>query len=120
MSTVWVDPPTFTDTIDGANTYVLRQASEGVVSRWIVHLVSSSFSGSITVKGRLAGTDNAFVAIPYKDRYLNGAVGDDASVTTAITGTSVLDIDSTGLDVAIDCTTFTSGSMALTAMAAEG
>lgn len=120
MATTNLAPPTFSATLGAADTLVLPAAASGVVGRWIVHVVSSSFSGSITVKGRLAGSGNTLVAIPYVGRYLNGAVGSDASGTAAITDTSLVDIDATGLEVALVCTSYTSGSMDVKAIRVEG
>ena len=87
--------------------------------------MSSSFSGSITVKARsahpqataiganmgVAGDDIAFSAVPYQTNFLNGAVGDGTLVSTAITGTSIIVIPASGVEIALDCTSFVSGSM---------
>jgi len=115
MATQWVDPPGYTETVDAADDFILRQAGSGVVSGWFVSLVSASFSGSVTIKGRRSGTINALLAIPYKKYHLNGAVGDATYVSTAITGTSLIFVPSEGMDVSVSCTSFTSGSLALAA-----
>jgi hypothetical protein len=101
----------FTFTINSATRDCELPANGAGLSTRLVHLVSSSFSGSITVKGRARGTTVAYVAIPYKKRYLNGAVGDDSFVSTAITDTSIIEINGAGLDLQLDCTSYTSGSM---------
>jgi hypothetical protein len=101
-------------TINSADTYNFGDAGSGEVSTTMFHLVSSSFSGSITVKGRATGTSDTFAEIPYRALHLNGAVADGTEVDTAITDTSIIQVDSAGLDVALDCTSYTSGTMAVT------
>ena len=101
--------------IAAVNTYEIGDASAETVSTIIVHLQSVSAVGaSITVKGRVRRATNlTYVAIPYRKQYLNGAVGDDTKVSVAITTDSILAIDASGLDIALDCTALTSGSFLL-------
>lgn len=121
MATETEAPPLYAATINAVKQYLWPEATHGVVGRWIYHLTASSVvGGSITVKGRAAGSGNTFVPIPYRRRYLNGAVGDDTSVTTAITDTSLIDVDATGLDICLDCTAITSGSWDVRATKVEG
>lgn len=94
-------------------TTALNNAGAGSVSTKTVSLVSTSFSGSIAVSGRITGTSDAYVPIPYRKRYLNGAVGDDTFVSTAITGTSLIEVNAAGLDIALVTTGYASGSMAV-------
>lgn len=98
--------------IDGTNVYVLGDGAKYKVSTKVIQLVSSAFSGSIAVKGRVTGTANTPVAIPYRKRYLNGAVGDDTFVSTAITTDSLIEVNADGIDVILDVT-YTSGTMAV-------
>lgn len=98
-------------TINAADTYIIGGDSTGQVSTLTIELTSVSFSGSLTVKARKAGTTQTPVAIPYKSRYLNGSVSTDGNLTTAITTTSLIEVDAAGLDVVVDCTSFVSGSM---------
>lgn len=100
-------------TIDSVNNFVVGGNANGGVSTLTAHLTANAFTGSITVKGRKRGTARAFVAIPYKSRYLNGAVAADASVTTAITGTSIIEVNSAGLDISFDCTAVSGGNVAV-------
>jgi hypothetical protein len=85
--------------------------SQGSVQTTWVSLVSNSFVGSITVEGKREGSSDTPVAIPYRKLHLNGAVGDGSYVSTAITGTSIIEIPSTGMDVSLNTTSYTSGSM---------
>jgi hypothetical protein len=101
--------------IDGANAYILSGAHITGVATKVIQLVGSSPVGlSITVKGRVAGSGNTPVAIPYRKRYLNGAVGDDTLVSTAITSDSLIEVNVAGLDVVLDNASYTSGSFAVT------
>lgn len=99
-------------TINATASTNLGDAGVGSVCVKVISLLSSSFSGSIVVKGRMTGTSDTPLAIPYRRRYLNGAVSDDAFGSAAITGTSVIEVNSAGIDVSLD-TTYTSGSMAV-------
>ncbi len=100
-------------TIDGVNDYILGGHASGDVSVLSVHITSNTATGSITVKGRARGTTNTMVAIPYKSRYLNGAVAADLAVTTAITGTSIIEINAAGLDIGIDTTALSANTFTL-------
>jgi hypothetical protein len=103
-----------TKTIASATNTELGDAGTGGEVRKVIHLISSSFVGTITVKARAAGSPaaTAYVPIPYKSRYVNGAVGTEAFVTTGLTGTSLIEVNATGLDISLDTTAaFTSGSM---------
>jgi hypothetical protein len=110
MADIKVTGATFT--VNAANDYLLGDAHHADVSAMLVELVSDSFVGSITVTGRALGSSAAFVAIPYRPKHLNGVVGDNVPVGTAITDTSVILIDAAGMEIDIDCTAYTSGSMA--------
>lgn len=98
-------------TINAVQLYELGDASTETVGTIIVHLTSvSAVGGSITVQGRSRRSSQAYVPIPYRKIYLNGAVGDDSKVSVAITTDSIIAIDASGLDVALNCTALTSGS----------
>lgn len=112
-------------TISAADAFYLGDASDGRVGTHAVMLVSSSFSGSVTVKARIRGSDAATdavtpVAVPYLARYLNGAVGSDSIVTTAITGTSLILVPSSGQVPVLDCTSYTSGTLTAYVFPLEG
>lgn len=102
-----------TKTITAAGLTELGDSGSGLVGVKVIQFVSSSFSGTITVqarsKGQAAGTVTA-VPIPYKSRYVNGAVGTEAYVTTGITGNSIIEVNAAGLDIVLS-TAFASGSM---------
>jgi hypothetical protein len=109
----------FTINADG-DYYIGSASQDNVVGRWIVHISDlGSLSATIIVKGRAKGTALAPVAIPYKKRYLNGSVGDDTNVSTTITGVSIIDIDSAGLDIAFTVD-WTSGSGSIIAIPQDG
>lgn len=97
--------------IDGSHTYELGNASEpGVKSSFILQFVDTgTFSGSLVVSGRLTGSGAAYVAIPYKKRDLGGTAADDSTVSAALTAAFVIEVDASGLDIAL-VNTHTSGS----------
>jgi hypothetical protein len=101
-------------TINSQTAYIINNASTELVGTFAVMLVSNSFSGSITVKSRimsnLAAAETS-VPVCYVARYLNGAIGTDATVSTAITGTSLIMIPASGQAITLDCTSFVSGTM---------
>lgn len=106
-------------TIDATGLYSLGTAhayTTGVIN---IHLVSNSFSGSVTIAARnIAGaatspSDNtvAPVAVPYTKLYLNGSVADGSTVSTAITTTSLIQVPASGMEIIINAGTVTSGSL---------
>lgn len=112
-------------TINGANIHILGDASTAVVGTFSVHIVSNAFVGTITVKARARGEDAsddgvAFVATVYEKLHLNGAVGDGTLVSTGITGTSLILIPASGLQIALDVTAYTSGTCTVYVTPLEG
>ena len=94
--------------------YILGNGAAYKVSTKVIQLIGTAPVGfSITVRGRITGTGNAFVAIPYRKRYLNGLVGDDTFVSTAITTDSLIEVNADGIDILLDVTAATSGSFAV-------
>jgi hypothetical protein len=104
-------PDTFT--LNSADEYVVGGDAGQGGAFMLIQLVSTSFSGSITVKARASGSAAAEVPIPYKRRNLAGSVSDDTSVSAAITDSALIEINCLGLDVVLDCTAYTSGTMAV-------
>lgn len=120
MAQVVAQPRSFV--INAANAYVVGEGGEDAATMSL-HLVSSSFSGSITIKA-FSRNDKASaatpVAIPYCKLYLNGSVGDASMVSTAITDSSIILVPSSGLKIVVDCTSFTSGSMTVYPVPVQG
>ena len=107
--------PAKSGTINAVAAHVLGDASDAIVSRWAVQMVSSSFVGTVIIKGRVTGSAMAFVAIAYVDL----ADGSTKSASLVDTGGIYL-IDASGLDVELDCTAFSSGSLTFSAIPLEG
>lgn len=102
--------------ISAVNTFVIGATDSAFVGTFHVHLVSSSFSGSVTVKARSAQKDASVDSVPfvtcnYLNTYVNGAVGDQTYVNTAITTTSEILIPASGRQIVLDCTSYTSGTL---------
>lgn len=89
--------------------YDLGDSGSGMTARKVIELTIGSLVGSFAVQGRAAGQGGTFVPIPYKSRYVNGAVGTEAFVTTALTGNSLIEVNTTGIEVRL-AYTHTSGS----------
>ncbi len=109
----------------GTNTYVLGDASDGVVGTFVVHIVDTgSLSASIAVKARSRNPDAdaaavTFVAWRYSSDYINGSLGDATMINTAITTTSLIRIPASGVQIALDVT-FTSGTATIYIVRIEG
>ena len=106
--------------IVSADTYIIGQGSEHSASTCLIQFTNSSFTGSVTIKARKARSAGAFVPIPYIRRDLAGTVSDDTSVTAAITAAAMIKVDATGLQIAIDCTAFTTGALVTDFQFVEG
>src|SRR4051812_3478282 len=93
---------------DSSSTLVIGSGSKRIASSFLVHIVVTSGTLSIAVKARScevqAGRGNddvAFAATPYCKQHLNGSAGDMTYVTTAITGTSIIIVPASGLEIAL-------------------
>lgn len=69
---------------------------------------AGGFNGTMIVVGRVPAGSNGVVnnwrQIPYVARYLNGAVGTNATVSTAITGVTLAELQASGLELALQVT----------------
>lgn len=100
-------------TIDAANTFNFGSGGTGLQTKTVFHLASSSFSGSITVKSRPIG-GSTFSAISYKLQSITDSSADAPLSTAAITDSCIIEVETKGSEVALDCTSYTSGSMVVT------
>lgn len=90
--------------------YALGDSGAGRAARKVVQIIVGSLVGSFAVQGRMAGTSGSFLPISYKKHYLNGAVGDETYVSTAITGNSLFEVPATGMEIQL-AYTHTSGTV---------
>lgn len=106
-----------TGTINSADTYQLFDVgTNGGV--WTIQLDATGWTGDIKVVARVKGA-TTYRQIPYTPLYLNGAVSDGVAVNTTMTTSSLIQvIISDGLELALDCTAFTGGTMAYNAFPA--
>lgn len=106
-------------TISATGLYSLGTGHQYTNSLINVHLVSNSFSGSVTIVARnltaaqTSPNDDTLapVAIPYTKLYLNGSVADGSTVSTAITTTSLIQVPASGMEILINAGTVTSGTL---------
>jgi hypothetical protein len=84
------------------------------VCSYLIHFQSASFSGSVTIKGGVIDKAYTLIALGYKDM----ETGDNA--TAAITGNALVLVDASGINVVLDCTAYTSGTLAYTAVPLVG
>lgn len=103
-------------TIDGQHAYVVGDTGQRG-GTWTFHLQSSSFNGTVTVKGKGKRSSLTPVAILYSPHFINGSVAAAADpVSTGITGTSLIQVVvADGMDVVLDCGTYNSGSLSVCA-----
>jgi hypothetical protein len=66
---------------------------------------------SIAVQARVTGSSAAFVPILYKRRNLAGVVSDDTSVSTAITGAALIEVNIAGLELRLATSGLSAGTM---------
>lgn len=121
MAIIQLNGPT--GVIASADDFYLGNASDTFVGMYGIMLVSNSFVGSISVKSRIGSPYAAAVtpvAVLYVSRFLNGAIGTDGLVSTAITGTSLILVPATAQMIVLSCSSFTSGSMSVYKMPVVG
>lgn len=92
-------------TIDDVAETTLGIASSGRVCMWLVQFRSASFVGSVTIKGKAGGSQFPLLALAYKDMEAG------TNATAAFTGGGMALVDATGLEVVLDCTSYTSGDL---------
>lgn len=101
--------PITTGTISGTGQTTLPLPVSDRVCSYLVHFQSSSFSGSVTIKGGVADGSRTSLAVAYKDMTTG------LNSTAAITGNALVLVDASGIDLTLDCTAYTSGSLGFTA-----
>ena len=105
--------PNKSGTISATGQVNLGPAALKRVSSWLIQFQASTspaWSGSITIKGAATDTANTVIALGYK------GMDTSAVETAAITTNDLVLVDSSGVDVQLDCTSYTTGSMAYTAV----
>lgn len=112
---------TDTFTISAAGLYSIGTGSKGQNSLINIQFSDlSSFSGSIAVKARNMAAAVVYpsvdtvapVGMPYTKWFLNGSAGDGTTVTTGITGNSLIQVTASGMEIVLDVT-YTSGTMSV-------
>lgn len=112
--------------IQSGDQFILGDSSdEGVNGGWLVQIVDdNSFSGSISVTAQsLVATRSGlavFDDIDYRGGNVNGTGADWSYVSTALTTDSIIFIPAGGMTVALNCGTYTSGSVTVYAQPVIG
>ena len=125
MATLPIIGRKFIDTV-GGNTYLLGDGAQPqLASTMAILLVATGLTGGTVTVGAVTQGDAvkdgvAAQPIPYKSLTLNGAVGTGALVSTAITGTSLIHVPASGLNVALTIAAITGGSWTIYIWPVEG
>ena len=105
--------PIKTGSIGATGQTALGTAAGSRVCSWLIHF-DGTFTGSVTIRGAAVDTAYGAVALGYKD------MSTSAVATAAITADAVVLVDSSGIDVQLDCTSYTSGALNYTAIPLVG
>jgi hypothetical protein len=100
--------------LDSVGQMSLGEAVRGLAGGFALYFKGAGWTGSITIKARPTGSgiaDNAALAIPYTRRNLGGAISDDTSVVVALTADALVQVNADGLDIVLDVTAASAGSM---------
>jgi hypothetical protein len=91
--------------ISAVSTVNLGNAGAGYRSRWLIQFKNNAFTGSVTIKGQPTGGALGYVATYYLD------MADGTNKATAITGAALILADASGLDIQLDVTAASAGSL---------
>ena len=106
--------PAKTGTISAAGETNLGPAAGSRVSSWLIQFDTAAFTGSVTIKAAAQDSINTALAVGYKDMETS------AVATAAVTGNALVLVDSSGCDIQLDCTAYTSGDLNYTAIPLVG
>ena len=95
------------------STAIGDSGSGNVTTKVIQFEMSGGFDGNITIQGRKRGSSLGFVALPYRRRYVNGAVGDEAFGSAVITANSLVEVNAAGVELNLLTAGRTTGSVAV-------
>lgn len=111
---------------DGGNNYYFGEAAPGqMVATMAFMLVANGLTGgSITVNAVTKGDAVKDAATPlatvYKKLFLNGLVADGSLASAAITGTSLILIPASGLDIVLTIASISAGNWTIYSQPVEG
>jgi hypothetical protein len=84
----------FTKSSSASEDIALGNASSGATGRMVIHVVGASWTGTLTPRGRVAGSGAALSALQATKR------SDDTAVSS-ISADGIYAIDASGLDVVL-------------------
>ena len=96
-----------TGTIDATGQTELPIPVSDRVASYLIQFESVSFDGSVTIKGAALDTSDDFTPIALAYKNMNTGV----NATAAITGSALVLVDSAGVGVSLDCTSYTDGEL---------
>jgi hypothetical protein len=120
MAVVNVASPTFTVVINANNTFSFGPGWTSPVSRWVLEATAAGWTGTATIKSRLAGNNGTFVAVPYILLNNNGTVGTGPNATATLTGSFLVEVDASEQEVAVDITGFAAGTLTVVGRLVQG
>jgi hypothetical protein len=124
VAIVNVAQPNYTVVVNANNTFSFGPGWTGPsapVSRFIIEAVASGWTGTATIKTRLAGNNGTFVPVPYYQLNSGGTVGTGPNATAVFTNVGFLvAVDASEQEVAVDITGFAAGTLTLTARLVQG
>lgn len=101
--------------IGGNGNTDLGDSGDGSVTTKVLQFTGTGWNvaGTIQLTARRKGSSAAFVPIPYRRRYLNGAVSDDQYGSAGITADSLIEVNATGVELRLVTTGWVAGTMAV-------
>jgi hypothetical protein len=112
-----------TATISATGTTLLSNDANSAQQVLLIQFHSNAFAGSITIEGQnQAGVlVTAWVPVNFVKRYLNGTAAGGGSMSgNAITDESMIEVPMSGMNLRLNCTARTSGSMDVCAIPVNG
>lgn len=111
-----------TETITADGTLEIGGAGTIANGSKVIHIITDGdFDGSISVEGKVVGApDSTYEPIPYRRRNLAGTASDDTVVSAAITDDALIEVNCTGLEVALVTSSMTAGEAVVYHVAVSG
>lgn len=93
------------------DVYVVATGSRDVIERHTLVLTPTGWNGSLTVVARRTGSSSPFQPVEYNGRCVNGVAGTAAPGNAALTTSSLITVDASGLEYGFQIGAYAAGSM---------